>query len=90
MAQRGDINPQASLRDIFKKFGVDVDAPNGVQIFMQMFRKQTQNAMPMNKMSQIAGQGGPGGPPPGGMPPGGGAPPPQGGGMRDLLTKLGG
>jgi len=87
------MSPDMSVRDFLAQQGIDVDGP--VTQLVEMAKKQSQNANPMNKMRNIANDAGlkPGGQPPTmpGVkpmvaPPGQPAP----AGMEGLLNKLGG
>jgi len=87
MKQRGEINPNMSVREYFAKLGVDVEGP--VSQLVDMAKDQMAKADPINKMKSIAG-----GPTPG-MKPGMGQPPqqpmgraPQGAGMEGLLNQM--
>jgi len=85
--QSGDYTVEMKVRDVFEKFcqenNIDMDGP--AEQLVVFGRKQIENADPVRKMQNIAGQGGQGGQ----MPP---APeqgmpqmPPEQGGLEGLL-----
>lgn len=89
----GQFSPDMTVRDFLAQQGIDVDGP-ATQL-VEMAKKQSANANPMNKMRNIAADTGlkPGGQPstmpgvkPMVAPPGQPAP----SGMEGLLNKLGG
>lgn len=93
MANSGQFSPDMTVRDFLSQQGVDVDGP--VTQLVELAKKQTANANPMNKMRNMAADASlkPGGQPPTmpGVKPMV-APPgqPSPAGMEGLLNKLGG
>jgi hypothetical protein len=59
MKQSGEFNSEMTVRDMLAKFGIDVDGP--AQQLVDFGMKQVENADPVRKMQNIAGQGGQGG-----------------------------
>lgn len=56
MASRGKLRPDMTVRELFSQFGVDVDGPVAqLDVFKQ---KTIENADPIKKMQNIAGQPG--------------------------------
>jgi hypothetical protein len=87
------VDPQkTTIRDYFKQQGVDVDGP--VIQLVKFAQDQAGKANPINKMQNIAEQGGGGVPvPPGGQmrpPQGGPGGSPGGGGLESLMREMGG